>query len=47
MSVAQAGRLGAATGACCVTALGASAGLRGYEETALLARLAVDHTNDN
>jgi sugar/nucleoside kinase (ribokinase family) len=47
MSVAQAGRLGAATGACCVTALGASAGLRDYEETALLARLAVDHTKDN
>ncbi len=35
----QAGRLAAATGACCVTALGASAGLRGYDETARLAGL--------
>ncbi|MDC0935165.1 PfkB family carbohydrate kinase [Pirellulales bacterium] len=36
---ADAGRLAAATGACCVTALGASAGVRGYEETSQLARL--------
>jgi sugar/nucleoside kinase (ribokinase family) len=33
----QAGRLAAATGACCVTGLGASAGLRDYEQTARLA----------
>jgi sugar/nucleoside kinase (ribokinase family) len=37
MSLADAGRLGAATGACCVTALGATAGLRDYNETARLA----------
>jgi len=35
----QAGRLGAAAGACCVTGLGATAALRGYEETAKLAGL--------
>lgn len=33
----EAGRLAAAAGACCVTGLGASAGLRTYEETARLA----------
>ena len=39
MTVDQAGRLGAATGACCVTAVGASAGLRSYDETLRLAGL--------
>jgi sugar/nucleoside kinase (ribokinase family) len=39
LSVEQAGRLAAATGACCVTGFGATAGLRGYEETARLAGL--------
>jgi sugar/nucleoside kinase (ribokinase family) len=33
----DAGRLGAACGACCVTGLGASSALRGYDETARLA----------
>jgi sugar/nucleoside kinase (ribokinase family) len=37
MNVQDAGKLGAATGACCVTALGASAGLRDFGETARLA----------
>jgi sugar/nucleoside kinase (ribokinase family) len=37
MSTTAAGRLGAATGACCVTGLGATAGLRDYQETARLA----------
>ena len=35
--VAAAGRLAAATAACCVTGLGATAGLRSYEETLALA----------
>ncbi len=35
----DAGRLAAATGACCVTGLGANAGLRDYAETASLAGL--------
>jgi ribokinase len=39
MSPHDAGRLAAATGACCVTGLGASAGLRDYNETARLAGL--------
>lgn len=39
MPLEQAGRLGVATGACCVTAIGATAGLRGYEETRRLAGL--------
>ena len=39
MTVEQAGRLGAATGACCVTGLGATAGLRSFSETAQLAGL--------
>lgn len=39
MNPADAGRLGSATGACCVTALGATTGIRGYEETARLAGL--------
>lgn len=39
MSPADAGRLAAATGACCVTGKGATAGLRGWEETAKLAGL--------
>ncbi len=34
-----AGRLAAATGACCVTGYGATAGLRGFEETARVAGL--------
>jgi sugar/nucleoside kinase (ribokinase family) len=37
MSAADAGKLGSATGACCVTCLGATAGIRSYEETAKLA----------
>ncbi len=37
MSVYDAGRLGAAAGACCVTAIGATAGLRSFEETQQLA----------
>ncbi len=37
MNVEQAGRLAAATGACCVTGYGATAGLRDYEATASLA----------
>jgi sugar/nucleoside kinase (ribokinase family) len=39
MSLADAGRLGAATGACCVTALGATAGLRDFDQTMRLAGL--------
>jgi sugar/nucleoside kinase (ribokinase family) len=35
----QAGRLAAATGACCVTGYGATAGLRSFEETARIAGL--------
>jgi sugar/nucleoside kinase (ribokinase family) len=41
MSPEHAGRLAAATGACCVTGLGASAGLLGLEQTARLAGLTV------
>ena len=37
MTIQQAGRLAAATGACCVTGYGATAGLRNYEATAALA----------
>lgn len=37
LSPAAAGRLGAAAGACCVTGLGATAAIRGYDETAALA----------
>ena len=40
MSGADAGRLAAATGACCVTGVGATAGLLGYNQTARLAGLA-------
>jgi sugar/nucleoside kinase (ribokinase family) len=36
---AEAGRLGAAAGACCVTGLGATTAIRGYDETAQLAGL--------
>ena len=39
MNEADAGRLAAACGACCVTGLGATDGLRSYEETARLAGL--------
>jgi len=39
MSIEDAGKLGAAAGACCVTAVGATAGLRSYEETVRLAGL--------
>ncbi len=39
LDVVAASRLAAATGACCVTALGASAGLRSFEETARVAGL--------
>lgn len=45
MPVDQAGRLGAATGACCVTAIGASAGLRSYDETLQLAGLSGPNQN--
>ena len=37
MRVDEAGRLGAAAGACCVTAVGATDGLRSYDETARVA----------
>lgn len=37
LSVEQAGKLGTATGACCVTAVGGSAGARTYEEVSALA----------
>jgi len=36
----QAGALAAATGACCITALGATAGIRDFAETARLAKIA-------
>ncbi len=39
LDVTEAGRLAAATGACCVTGYGATAGLRDYPETARLAGL--------
>jgi sugar/nucleoside kinase (ribokinase family) len=39
MSLIDAGRLGAATAACCITGMGASAGLRNYEETRQFAGL--------
>lgn len=39
LPLAAAGRLGAAAGACCVTGMGATAGLRDYAETARLAGL--------
>jgi sugar/nucleoside kinase (ribokinase family) len=39
MSVADAGKLAAAAGACCVTGLGATSAIRGYDETAKLARV--------
>jgi len=38
-SVSQASRIAAAAGACCVTALGATPGLRPWEETVRLARI--------
>lgn len=37
LSPQEAGRLGAAAGACCVTGLGATTAIRGYEQTAQLA----------
>ncbi|HJN13487.1 MAG: PfkB family carbohydrate kinase [Pirellulaceae bacterium] len=37
LSVADAGRIGAAAGACCVTGVGASSGLREFKATAELA----------
>ncbi len=37
MTIQEAGRLAAATGACCVTGFGATAGLRNYDATAALA----------
>ncbi len=40
LTVEQAGRLAGAVGACCVTGLGATAGLRDYEQTMRLAGLA-------
>jgi sugar/nucleoside kinase (ribokinase family) len=39
-SAAEAGRLGAAAGACCVTGLGATTAIRNYDETARLAGVA-------
>jgi sugar/nucleoside kinase (ribokinase family) len=39
LSPADAGRLGAAAGACCVTGLGATTAICGYDETARLARI--------
>lgn len=39
MSAADAGRLGCAAGACCVTCLGATAGIRGFAETTQIAGL--------
>jgi sugar/nucleoside kinase (ribokinase family) len=42
LSTEQAGRLGSAAGACCVTCLGATAGIRNYEETARIAGIASD-----
>ena len=39
LSVPDAGRLAAATGACCVTGLGGSKAVCGYDETARLAEL--------
>jgi sugar/nucleoside kinase (ribokinase family) len=39
LSPAAAGRLGAAAGSCCVTRLGATTAIRGYDETAKLAGL--------
>ncbi len=42
MPVEQAGRLAAATGACCVTGYGATAGLRDFPQTARLAGLGDD-----
>jgi hypothetical protein len=38
MTVREAGLLGAATAACCVTGLGATAGLRSFEETLRLCK---------
>ena len=40
MSPLEAGRLAAAVGACCVTGFGATAGVRGYEETLRVAEIA-------
>ena len=40
MNAKQAGLLGAAAGACCVTGWGATAGLRDYDETLRLAKAA-------
>ena len=40
-SPAEAGRLGAAAGACCITGLGGSTAIRSYDETAQLAGLKV------
>jgi len=42
MSVGDAGRLAAATGACCITGLGATAGLRDFAATARLAGISSD-----
>jgi ribokinase len=39
LSAADAGKLAAAAGAYCVTGLGATSAIRGYEETARLARI--------
>jgi sugar/nucleoside kinase (ribokinase family) len=39
LSPADAGKLAAAAGACCVTGLGATSAIRGYDETARLAGL--------
>jgi sugar/nucleoside kinase (ribokinase family) len=42
MDAERAGRLAAATGACCVTGYGATAGLRDYAETARIAGLSME-----
>jgi len=40
LTAADAGRLAAAAGACCVTGLGATTAVRGYDETSRLAGIA-------
>jgi sugar/nucleoside kinase (ribokinase family) len=37
LSTAEAGRIAAAAGACCVTGVGATTAIRGWEETVRLA----------
>jgi hypothetical protein len=42
LSPAESGRLAAAAGACCVSALGASAGLRDFPQTAGMAGITLN-----